>query len=866
MSAEEILRNGETQAVSGAPSLYTGTGKSPKPLKVKKSRSGFATVLILLGLLGGGVAFLGSSESLLIGALPSLLTDQLNPQHVSLSRRTLTKIEEQLAGKTKMSDKLIQKLERQGDFKVEKKGSKHIIKFKDQTITNSNFKEVYTNNTEFRSAYDRATKTRVLGFLDDSAVKSKKYYDITNNKLRDYRETNDMEENRKNYRDTLAPDFENLETETGKAREKEVTDDDGNKSIEYDMDDSAKSSKIDSDSSTVTPEAKTKAKSYIEGVANTTAAATQGVCTVLRTGGMIAAAIAGVESAYAMKYAMTKLESYSKAQDGFSDSSAINIVNNELTSPATVNITDMSKINQNNSKDEDAGQIEVTGSPLEAPDLQAVLSQTKGNVASSYNYSLDRAQRGVLAAIGAIGATKATYDMCEGATAVTAIVSIAMSGGMLKSIVSVASSTIVGTVISYGIGLSLGFLIPVVAEVVFSNQATITKGIPAGEKTVTGTYLTNGMIGRTGNGLGLATADSARAFLKVDREVATLDADTDRHNRSPFDISSKNTFLGSIAYSFLPVIISTRQNTLKNISTVISHSFGGLLSQASATNSSENYLSTFNEECSNLKNINAVGTTTCAPITISDPSTLNIPSDDPTYNEVIERNLDENGQIKDNSEFAKYINYVAQRKSPFGYADANIASELEVIDTDGVVGAVASNAPILGDAIDLVNSLNNLSPEVKSWVYGDYAVMGSQNPRWNSEFRYFQLRMTDDRVCEQIGCESSENITSAYIERYEAEHPADNSPAGYLSQISGLRKQDAETVIAIAEYQNYLANYDQSQVITTADATHVATFEEGIKDAQNDKIHENHNFIETFIAILSDPTIYTDLRNRNYLS
>ena len=106
-----------------------------------------------------------------------------------------------------------------------------------------------------------------------------------------------------------------------------------------------------------------------------------------------------------------------------------------------------------------------------------------------------------------------------------------------------------------------------------------------------------------------------------------------------------------------------------------------------------------------------------------------------------------------------------------------------------------------------------MSPETQGWASGAYCVMGSQNPHWQ-ELKYLQHYTEQTRICTQIKCASvvdsegnDRNPITAYKEAYYAKNPIDTSRSGILARISGITKNQAETVIAFFDYANYLANY-----------------------------------------------------------
>lgn len=872
MTSESILQSGEDRAVSNSDSLYSGSGKdsaSPKGLfKSKKARKGFIVTFISIALMGGGAAFLGTSNSTLVGAITNLLTEQLNPQHADASRRTRFLFTRILKGEAKLSDSMKKNLEK-NDFTVTKQGNGYSLTYKDgSVITADNLNKTLNSNVELRSAYDQSVKSKAFGFYDNKAVKNKARYNITNNKLKDYTETNNAEDNKKRMDEILAPDYENNKTEIGgtTAEKEEVKDADGKPVLDKDgnptykevpeMKDPATSDKVDS-SPQVSEAATSNARSYISKVASTAGSVANGVCTALRIGSMLSAAVTGYQAAQSMMFAMNYLESYSKAQAGDGDTSGVNVASNFLSTSTSEKITDISKVNPLSGQSEDENVIILTGAPLASPSLSSVLSKTSPKMSSSLQKSLGL-DKVLLGALGTVGLTKAQYSMCEGITAIQAVVSITLSAGLGSLVASTFISATAGSLIDHAISAAFAFAIPIIAKDIFSNNYTTTRGIPAGEEIVQGTNKTASMIGRTSSGQVLATEEYALEYAKLTQEVIAQDAEVERYTHSPFDVTSQYTFLGSIVHSLLPIVNSTRQNTLSNISTIVNQSLTtitGTSAYAAGTKNSS-YLTTFGDNCERLGTIGATCTILSDDIVVSDTSTINLDVSEGSeaYETYIKPNLDDDGKIKEKSDLAKFINYVTLRESEFGYADANIAGELDIVPAG------------LGDIADIVNGIHNLTdPDVKSWIYGDYGVIC--NDRWG-EFKVYQRWVADQRYLEWLGDDSTTiNAYNEFIDNRIAQVTADDSFAGILSRISGLSKSDAEFVIALGEYYQYLDGYDTSSVIALAETTYNPSLDEVVAKAQHDKMfHQNPHRSQTTLAILVNSISYTDLRNRNYLT
>ena len=186
-----------------------------------------------------------------------------------------------------------------------------------------------------------------------------------------------------------------------------------------------------------------------------------------------------------------------------------------------------------------------------------------------------------------------------------------------------------------------------------------------------------------------------------------------------------------------------------------------------------------------------------------DYSTIDLEPDDPTYLSVIEPNLDEDGNIIEDSELAKFITICTERESPWGVLDVNILNSLQ---TD--LGTVGNNMFIINDALDIVNAIEDAAN--KDWGTGKNCQMGSENPRWDTEMKYYQRYVEDMRILSGMTDEEDSNPVLAYQKAYDEKHPIDTSFEGTLARISGQSKEDIAFLLEYARYSDKIAKYDPS--------------------------------------------------------
>ena len=208
-------------------------------------------------------------------------------------------------------------------------------------------------------------------------------------------------------------------------------------------------------------------------------------------------------------------------------------------------------------------------------------------------------------------------------------------------------------------------------------------------------------------------------------------------------------------------------------------------------------------DCDKTEEIGATANFYCSAISTIDLSIINTDTDDEEYQSVISESIEEgeNGEevIIEGSPLAQFITYHMGRYSAPGIRDANIAKACKE-DLRAL--------PHLTSISDMLKAFD--SEYCESVADGSRYVNSPDNPDWETE-KWHQLWVLTWRIkCHMGLCSETGSPVIAYQEKYEAEHPLDNSPAGYLARISGLEKDEAETVIAVINYIDKINNYNPS--------------------------------------------------------
>jgi hypothetical protein len=302
-------------------------------------------------------------------------------------------------------------------------------------------------------------------------------------------------------------------------------------------------------------------------------------------------------------------------------------------------------------------------------------------------------------------------------------------------------------------------------------------------------------------------------------------AEYERATRSPFDITSEHTFLGSIFYKTIPLQLgfSSLGGNFYGLLHLLGSSFASILPTASAI--TETDLMNQIGDCPLLESVGAVGDALCDPFYTADFSTMNMNPDDvflkvDTLGNNFEKesgdykvDKDDNPLIDLKSDLFKYKLFCGTRDSMLGIADANITAT--TTDTASWLGAdgQVSNAVVSGGigAIPVVGDLVSIVEQAKvidnlDWITGQACVTGSD--KWQ-ENKYYSQYLFDQEQMESMGIIEKSAGTVA-LERYYEQNPLDMSYEGTLARISGMTKEDVIATLDLIAYYDFVAKYDPS--------------------------------------------------------
>ena len=400
---------------------------------------------------------------------------------------------------------------------------------------------------------------------------------------------------------------------------------------------------------------------------------------------------------------------------------------------------------------------------------------------------------------------------------------------VIKTVIKMAISWIGSLVVSWAASHVAGFLVTMLER----NAVNKFFGEDLGNAIMSGSHAIMADNHRSSGGL-LADKEGYMAMLIHQDAVNAEEAESDRLARSPFDITSQNTFAGQLAATLTPVLWQSDSllDTVGKFGSTIRNSAKVFMPTVSAYDAAQkaDYAKDWTENnCENLASIGVVGDEFCNPYIVTDFDTM---FTDDSEDEEIETarntpyqiiqavgqsnfvdNIDdtENPKIREGSELADYITYCSERESAFGYADENIAGNYDIQEND-----IWSMIDIVSDIRDAHSGDNILGHF--GWIDGSNCVI-HENLDYSNALSYDKIRnfsryMEDQRLAESMGV-IEESAVSIFLDEYYEKHPKDMSTKAVLARMSGMTEETFDSIMAGIEVVDFIAHYDPADYYPT---------------------------------------------------
>lgn len=791
----------------------------------------------------------------------------------------------------------------------------------------ADFKSLYATNQNFFNSYNAGSMTwrgAIANWFGTTTNKFLVNNKLTRNLFKDYRqkmnEAGADADARKIVQDTMEEKMRGVEDKGVSAIDRNeegdaVRDEDGN----------AKSTRTSGGNEDLRGASTEKIRSKLNAISGKFGGATNIGCAVMNTVGAISLLVSASQAIQILELTGAYFETVDKTKAGDGDDAPINTLSDALNMKQTTeyevlketgtaavsadtdnylqsaNFTFDGSGNANGMTTLTTEKVTSNKSAMEASGIQSLFGggpvNTNDPSVQSFNFGSTTAK-----ILGGVGIGMASFKACSLARAAAAGVSagidaleiagcvaglvgapftagisaVGCSGLAIKIVASAAASIAIATILAGVVAV----IVPTVANALQRDLISDLGGEALGNALASGGNMYQGNVHRA-NGGSLATRDKYTQFAVAQQQVIADDARLERQSLSPFDMTSKNTFMGSIATQLMKYAgSSTIMGALTSSTSVMNSSLVGLTSTASAVSIADNLPTEdeYEKTCPYLASIGAVGDAFCNPYMITDMSTID---DDPA--DVINVLADPNGDgntsdgmfedqetsdgnvvIDKKSDLAKYIVYCDNRTSGFGVADTDIAGNVANfadVSTgsslmDGAANGAIGVVPVFGDIVDVMQSEQQM--ENIGYISGESCVAGNkvdavESPGWN-EAKYYQRFIEDQSLSESMGLIEKSAVT-AYLEDYYEANPLDNSYEGMLARYSGLDKETVVAILDVVDYYNFIANYDPSERYAF----------EGTSEEEEYKVMLESENVMAGEMTAAARIVYADVRNRNFV-
>lgn len=328
-------------------------------------------------------------------------------------------------------------------------------------------------------------------------------------------------------------------------------------------------------------------------------------------------------------------------------------------------------------------------------------------------------------------------------------------------------------------------------------------------------------------------------------EVMARKAEAERATKSPFDISSPYTFLGSIAHNMAAILVRNHLGggniSLTSIAGVTADlaqdSMKGIMSGAMADGSNDKFLNTFGDYCKNVPSAGAKADAYCTQITTVETG----------YMEKNKKYWDD--YMNDHKkEYEDFTLYGMDRSATVGPNSAEVCKKYK-----------ERNSNIVDEAIDALSKLMGVYKECRrvddSIATGSGMVMGDKNPNAD-KIKKSSAYTLHDTVYSLLS--ESRSTASVILEDYYKEHPLDNSRAGIIARRSGMDKGEVEIALAYAEQLAEIARYDASERYHFGGDVAIAA------PVRSELVEHSEKINGDLYCFWRGRNEYGDMRNRNF--
>ena len=610
------------------------------------------------------------------------------------------------------------------------------------------------------------------------------------------------------------------------------------------------------------------------------------ICGFLRGIGGISMAVGAMQTMNVIQYASKYLELADKIKAGQADETtnvAMNNVNTRRRTPAyDIDGNRLEDLDGSVTESAGWGQVFSSQNIINENDPSALLVNRELANKNALRYAardseLLAAFASVIGAGASFGAGIEVFRYCNGIQIAMGAVSFVGDvigvftlgfGKLIKDVVVGALNGAKLAAAMAAIGVVVAAITPKIANWFAGQLSDVFLGKNGGFALLSGAQniMNSNLQMSTGR---YADNENAKEVFALTQDVEREWAAYERATRSPFDITSKYTFLGSMYNSALPLIHSSRSSVMGTISSVAnlaSNSVASIVSPsvsaADETNKFANSLAT-DGNCGYLQAVNVAGDFACNKYAGAyvGALTTELPADIyermESYGSFDGVSSDGNPRVKNGSNYAKYIIACVSNDAQPGTMNGAVQGYINKFTTtdsnvaNGLINFGRNFVPFEG-ALDFVEGIEGEA--YLKWNTGLACTGNTGNSEFDKQIKDFSMYNLDQRVLYDMGVIEN-NSTVSFLDDYYKENPLDHSFEGTIARFSGMSKEQVEDTLALIDYYQFLNEYDASDRFA---------FGEPAVKVEKELKFDNDNKLANNYFLLLNQISFADVRNRNF--
>ena len=382
---------------------------------------------------------------------------------------------------------------------------------------------------------------------------------------------------------------------------------------------------------------------------------------------------------------------------------------------------------------------------------------------------------------------------------------------------------------------------------IIKKNSELFESVVGGNRILEGGSFLSNNINKKVIGAMPSDSDTVAAYQVELNEVIARKEAADRASRSPFDVSSPNTFLGSIVHNFATSMLGSYGGGFSALTAIratgatTGNAVSSLLGTATAQGADQHYTSFSPDNCATVGTIKVEGDLYCTSHNTVNTDYKHYTMED-WKKSAIGSSLDDDGKIKEDSDLEKFVIMGMDRESTVGTGSAEVCQAWHKYN-DGWLDKIKH---FFSNIVGLYEVCKGVDEKI---VDGrEYSFTSGHN----SDLGLYSGYMLYNQVYSLLS--GKDSAVALAREDYYARNPRDDSEAGEIARISGMTKSEAELALAYADYLTYIANYDASD-----------RYAFGMLDLGLEKpilVEHSDNVMESLYAWHREEIEYKDARNR----